>query len=203
MTKIILLGAGGFAREARIWATHAGHNVIAMFEEAPVRNKTGGKNPIPIVYKLSDLGHEFLPAVGDPRLKARLVDLAQQAGATRCDAVVHPSVIYGTDIAIGAGSIICPRAILTCDIRIGLYCLVNLGVTVGHDVMIGDYATISPQACISGNVTIGRQAYIGTGAKIREGVTVGDCATVGMGAVVIRDVPDGETWAGNPARKIG
>jgi acetyltransferase-like isoleucine patch superfamily enzyme len=26
---------------------------------------------------------------------------------------------------------------------------------------------------------------------------------VGMGAVVLGDVPPGETWAGNPARRLG
>ena len=27
-------------------------------------------------------------------------------------------------------------------------------------------------------------------------------ATIGMGSVVTKDVPAGETWAGNPAKKI-
>lgn len=202
MSSLILLGAGGFAKEARVWASHAGHSVIAAFEEVPQKTSTGGKNPIPIVHKLINVGYEFLPAVGDPLVRGKLVDIAQKAGLSRAQAILHPSAIYGSDIAIGDGSIICPGTILTTNIRIGLYCILNLGVTVGHDVMIADYVTISPQAAISGGVTIGRMAYIGTGATIKEGVTIGEHAVIGMGAVVLKDVPDGETWVGNPARKL-
>lgn len=45
-------------------------------------------------------------------------------------------------------------------------------------------------------------ASIGTSATILGGVTVGEGAMVGAGSVVTRDVPDGATVAGNPARPI-
>lgn len=48
--------------------------------------------------------------------------------------------------------------------------------------------------------TVKRGASIGTGATILGGITIGERATVGAGAVVTRDVPDGATVAGNPAR---
>jgi serine acetyltransferase len=37
---------------------------------------------------------------------------------------------------------------------------------------------------------------------VREHVTVGAGSVVGMGSVVLRDVPAGEVWAGNPARRL-
>ena len=48
--------------------------------------------------------------------------------------------------------------------------------------------------------TVKRGASIGTGATILGGITIGERATVGAGSVVTRDVPDGATVAGNPAR---
>ena len=48
-----------------------------------------------------------------------------------------------------------------------------------------------------------RGASIGSGATILCGVTVGERAIVGAGAVVTRDVADGATVVGNPARQIG
>lgn len=45
-------------------------------------------------------------------------------------------------------------------------------------------------------------AWIGTGAIILPGRTIGMHAIVGAGSVVTKDVPAGEVWAGNPARKI-
>jgi acetyltransferase-like isoleucine patch superfamily enzyme len=46
------------------------------------------------------------------------------------------------------------------------------------------------------------RAAVGTGAIILPGVTIGAGATVGAGAVVTKDVADGETVVGNPARPI-
>jgi acetyltransferase-like isoleucine patch superfamily enzyme len=48
-----------------------------------------------------------------------------------------------------------------------------------------------------------RGAALGTGSVILPGLTIGVEAIVGAGAVVTRDVPDGVTVAGNPARQIG
>jgi len=52
------------------------------------------------------------------------------------------------------------------------------------------------------SVTIGRNVWIGGAALILPGITVGDNAIVGAGSVVTRDVPDGVTVAGNPARLL-
>lgn len=43
---------------------------------------------------------------------------------------------------------------------------------------------------------------IGMGALIAPGITLGKGCVIGMGAVVIKSVPPGETWVGNPAKKI-
>jgi len=46
-------------------------------------------------------------------------------------------------------------------------------------------------------------AFIGAGSYILKGVTVGKYSIIGAGSVVTKDVPQGEIWAGNPAKKIG
>lgn len=51
-------------------------------------------------------------------------------------------------------------------------------------------------------VAIGNDAWIGGGAIILGGVTIGDGAVVGAGAVVTRDVAEGTTVIGNPAREV-
>jgi UDP-2-acetamido-3-amino-2,3-dideoxy-glucuronate N-acetyltransferase len=46
------------------------------------------------------------------------------------------------------------------------------------------------------------RASLGSGAVILAGVRIGKGALVGAGAVVTRDVPDGATVVGNPARPL-
>ncbi len=50
-------------------------------------------------------------------------------------------------------------------------------------------------------VVIGSNVWIGGGAIILPGITIGDDAIIGSGSVVTRDVPDGATVVGNPARR--
>ena len=52
-------------------------------------------------------------------------------------------------------------------------------------------------------VTLGEDVWIGASAIILPGITIGDGAIVGAGAVVTRDVAEGATVVGNPARPIG
>ena len=53
-----------------------------------------------------------------------------------------------------------------------------------------------------GKVHIKENAYLGANVIICKPVTIGRDAIVGAGSVVTKDVPDGEVWAGNPARFI-
>lgn len=49
-------------------------------------------------------------------------------------------------------------------------------------------------------VRIGADVWVGAGALIMPGVTLGDRVIVGAGSVVTRDVADGQTVMGSPAR---
>lgn len=44
--------------------------------------------------------------------------------------------------------------------------------------------------------------FIGAGSYILKGVTIGKHSIIGAGSVVAKNVPEGEIWAGNPARFI-
>jgi serine acetyltransferase len=59
---------------------------------------------------------------------------------------------------------------------------------------------VNPGANISGGVVIGTGVLVGTGAQILQYLHIGAGATVGAGAVVTRDVPEGLTVLGVPAR---
>lgn len=49
---------------------------------------------------------------------------------------------------------------------------------------------------------VGRRVSIGSNATILGGISIGDGSIIGAGSVVTGNVPAGEIWAGNPARKI-
>ena len=53
-----------------------------------------------------------------------------------------------------------------------------------------------------GHVYIGDGSFIGINAIISKDVRIGKNCVIGAGSVVTKDIPDGEIWAGNPARFI-
>ena len=53
-----------------------------------------------------------------------------------------------------------------------------------------------------GQVHIKKRAYLGMNVLVVKPVTIGEDAIVGAGSIVTKDIPDGEVWAGNPARFI-
>lgn len=202
MEPLIILGAGGFAREAACWVnqTQSGYKLIGFYDEFSDNHKSILNLPV-----LNDLRmfskSKFVIGVGDPKLKQKMVQMAMTAGLSPCQPIIHPRVTIGADVQVGYGSILCPGAVITSNVYMGPGILINIGATVGHDCELMDYTTISPGANISGKVKIGHLSYIGTNSCIREGIKIGCEVMVGMGSVVIRDIESQKMVVGNPARE--
>jgi maltose O-acetyltransferase len=123
---------------------------------------------------------------------------------------------------VGTGAVIRPP--FFCDygynIRLGDGVFLNFNcvildvveVTIGDRTQIGPavqmYAADHPRDAAMRRsglefgrpVRIGNDAWIGGGAIILPGITIGDGAVIGAGSVVTRDVAEGQTVMGNPAR---
>ncbi len=84
-------------------------------------------------------------------------------------------------------------------------------VVIGETAVIGNDVTIYQQVTLGGtnptdgvagkrHPTISDQVIIGSGAQVLGPITVGPRARIGANAVVTKDVPDGSTMIGIPAR---
>ncbi|MCS5494492.1 serine O-acetyltransferase [Curtobacterium flaccumfaciens] len=94
--------------------------------------------------------------------------------------------------------------------------MVGPGLTIFHGtgLVVNDHALIGSGVTLRNGVVIGHKrpgerapfvrdgVDVGAAALIIGAVTVGRSAKVGAGAVVVRDVPDGDTVVGNPARSV-
>lgn len=199
-SDVVIMGAGGFARELACYALEQKtHEIIEFYQGTPI----GEQHIFDIaIENILVPESNVLLGVGKIPLKEKFVELAKEKECIFVDWFISNRAYLGKKNVIGMGAVICPGSVITTNVLIGYFVTININCTIGHDVEIDNFCTIAPGVHISGGVKIGDKTYIGTGAVIREGVKIGCNCTIGMGAVVTKDVPDGETWVGVPARKL-
>ena len=144
-------------------------------------------------------GDGALIAIGNPKTRRAVASVLQ--GRVTFPILIHPAAIVGPHCQLGEGSIICPTAVLTTNVRFGKHVIANLGCSIGHDATLGDFTTLSPHVCVSGGATTGEGVFVGTNASLVPLVKVGAGSVVGAGSLVLRPVPEGVTVFGLPAKQ--
>lgn len=108
-------------------------------------------------------------------------------------------VIIERDVHIGANSNVAQGRHRPTIIREGAR--VDALSHLGHNCDVGRGALVVALSMLGGTSTVGDGGYVAS-ATVRDHVDIGAGSMAGLGSVVVRDIPDGETWAGVPARKI-
>jgi len=171
----------------------------------------GARNPGGNLERLGDVAlldsrafvaaHEIIIGTGNGDFRRTLSLRALTHGGSLAT-VRHPSAVVSSLATIGAGTFLAAQSFVGPHSRVGRFCIVNTAATIDHDNVLADGVNVSPGAHFAGGVTCGEDAFVGVGASIVPGIRIGARATVGAGAVVIRDVPEGATVVGNPARQL-
>lgn len=203
--KLAVIGAGGHGKVvAELAAALGTYGEIVFLDD----RAQGSINGFPVIgttllleNSLSPEQFDIAVAVGNNRIRRQIAEKATALGFA-LPVLVHPDATVSPSATVGQGSVVMAKAVVQAGSVLKDGVIVNTAATVDHDCLLNAFVHISPGAHLSGNTHIGEESWIGTGACSRQQIRIGSRTTIGAGAVVVRDVSDGMTVAGNPAKPL-
>jgi len=209
--NVIIYGGTGQSLQSKPIIESYGSRVIAIIDDTP--NLRSPFPNIPIFYgyenfmkyyktkKFSKVG--FCIAIGNPNgyIRVCLHDTLKKDGFVPIS-IAHQTAWINEDTIIGDGIQVMAKAIICAKVNIGKECIISTAASIGHECILHDGVEIGPNSTLGGIVEIGFNTWTGMGSIILPRLKIGRNVLVGAGAVVTRDVPDGMTVFGNPARPL-
>lgn len=207
MKNIIIVGAGGFGREAL--------TLIKSINKASKKwNIKGFINDIPDAldnvkcnYKIIGTIKDWVPSenevfamgIASPKGKEKVASILKDRGA-KFETLISMRAFVGDYVEIGEGCVITGGSTIGSGTIIGDF--VNIASSmVGQDAIIGDYSTTTGYANIT-NAHIGKRVFVGSQTFIMNKKKIGDDAFISAGSIVFNNVKAGTRVIGNPARKF-
>lgn len=203
MEKLILIGAGGYAKSVLDSIDLYNYEVIGFVDEFSKEKEHLG---YPILAnsleKLKNNGeYAYFICIGNNQKRKiwyerlcnknlRVINVVDRS------AIVSPKAILGTGCFVGKFAVINSKAIVGND------CIINTRALVEHGCAVADHVNLSTNTVINGDVQIGEGSFIGSCSVTIGQLSIGSWSTVGAGAVVTKDVKNNVTVAGVPAKII-
>lgn len=208
MKHLIIIGARGYGRGtydiARSMVTYQKEFDIKGFLDSKSDALDGYENYPPILGAVETYEIQpddvFVCALGDVKWKKHYASIILNKGGEFMN-VIHPSVFFGGNVKIGKGCIIAYQSQIDCDVKIGDFVNIQCNVVVGHDSEVGSWSMLDCFTFMGGFSSIGESVTMHTRATLIPKLHVGDNAMINAGSIVIRNVKEGTTVMGNPAKE--
>lgn len=117
--------------------------------------------------------------------------------------LIGAGAVIGRESSIGSGTEVRGGCVLGARVRLGSKCLLADGTMIGNDSHCsGTFTTCNkPEPGQHHPSVIGPRFYAGVRVTIMPNIQIGEDVVVGASSTVRHNIPSGEVWFGNPARK--
>ena len=210
-----LYGAGGFGREvaallptiiSKLFPNVLSKDFLIIFiDDNPNVSEVNGKKIVSMdsFLKLTDYELYFCVTIADCKTRKLVAERMKNTNVKPLSLIFNDTIIID-ESNIGVGTIIMPGSKISTSVTIGDHVQINFNSYIAHDCVIKDFVTISPSVTCCGNTVISECAFIGAASVIKQGThdkprRIGQNSRLGIGSNLLVDLPDNQTYVGNPA----
>ena len=163
----------------------------------------------PVIGKLSDLNklinetdYYFMWAIHLVARNYKTAEMFESANIPeeRLATIVHKSAFIGKDAILRPGAFVMYNSYIGPNAYVGKCSLVMANCSIGHDTHIDDICHCSVGSIMTGYSRLEYCSDMAVGATIIAYKVVGRFSMVAANAVGTHDIPEGEIWAGTPAK---
>ena len=141
------------------------------------------------------------PTMGEGHIRKKLVAVFIEQKLNQFT-LIDKTANVSKSATIGLSSYVGKNSCVNALAKIGHGVILNTSSVIEHECEIDDFSHIAPSATLAGNVKVGSSSFLGANSVCKQNIRIGSNCILGSGSNLIKDLPDGEIWAGNPAKKI-
>lgn len=188
MSKLFIIGAGGFGKEVANVAKLLGNWEEINFIDDSV-DKLIYVNGIPVIGKSDILGKiegDIFIGIGSINARNIIAKKLKSNKALNFPNIIHPSCnwIHNNLNKIGKGNYIGEGVISTVNITIGDFNLINLGCLISHDSEIGSFCNLMHGVKITSGAALHNFISVGAGASIISNIHIQSGAEISANEVI-------------------
>lgn len=199
LQKIIIIGAGGFGKEALSLINDCNNikkefEVIGFVDDDPefLNKKINGLTVLGNIKWLinsNDSSNGCVIAIGDPKIRKNIFEQIKHKNF-KFPKIIHPLSYISEYTSISDGTIIQAGAKISCNIKLGKFVYVNFNSVIGHDCILNDFVTLCPSCTINGENIIEEGVFFGSSAVTRDKLKIGKWSHIGACSVIAKNLHD-------------
>lgn len=202
MNNIIIIGAGGLARE-----------LTDYLEKDTIYGFLADKKPEDKFFKDRYLGKinkiknfqkfKFVLGIANKVSKNNIIDFLKiEKVKVNFINVIHKSSFVSREVKLGKGNIIAPNSYISYGCSIGNFNVINFGSFLGHNIKLGNYNHLAPKCSVMGNCKISNSNYIGANSVIESEINIGSNNSILSGSKCLNNIKHNSLVFNNPARVV-
>lgn len=201
MEKLILIGAGGYAKSVLDSVDYFNYEMIGFVDEfSKVKEHLGYPILATSIEKLADMKkYVYFVTIGNNKMRKIWFERLKKY-SLRVINVIDKSAIVSRKARIGNGCFVGKMVIINSGAIVGDNCIVNSKALVEHGCKVSSHVNLSTNSIINGDVEVNEGSFIGSNSVTIGQIVIGRWSTIGAGAVVTKRVGNGITVAGVPAK---